>query len=95
MDDSSGDFREFRVEVPERNIEATPRALWDRFVKAMRIEPDDEAARLWDWGYEEEMMEKYAVLVTGRAHPLVISGLMALAQGHDLEVICEKIEALV
>ena len=87
MDDSCSDeMREFRVEVPGFRFLTPSIESYGRFVEAMNTLPFETA-----WFAAPD---KDARIMVGSAHPLFVSGMMALAQGHDLDAISALVEAL-
>lgn len=86
MDVSCSEVQLFRVEIPSRNIVKVPRSVWTRFEAVM-----GPLIEVGEWVYWNDHCRDVRV-AEGKAHPLVVQALMALAQGHDLTMICELIE---
>lgn len=70
------------------NIRMAPSNKYARFSAAM-----DSIAQTADYRFWDDPCRNVRI-AEGRAHPLIVTGLMALAQGHDIDVISERIEAL-
>lgn len=86
-------LREFSIEIPQRNIVMLP----------SRVKPLIRAYTLMvchQLGYrtgevhwqEYQVFDKHVLLVEGRLPPLVVLLFMALAQGHSLVALLDKME---